>query len=104
MLHHRAGGGVEKLDDVERVGDVFEVGLRKTALAVLEDLHIADDRNRVRRLVVARRLVRIGAVAEVIHFDVTAAAEDEFRREIPDVFGEIGVTSQFFCHFPHRIA
>ena len=104
MLHHRAGRRVEEFDDVERVGDVFEVGLRKSALAVLEDLHIADDRDSVRRFVVARRLMRIGAVPEVVHLDVAAAADDKFRREIPDMLRQIGITGQFFCHFPHRIA
>ena len=99
VLHDRAGGGVvEKFDDVERVGDVFQVGLGEAVLAVFEDLHVSDHTGGVRGFVVAGGLMGIGAVAEIVHLAVGASGHDDFRREVPDVFGQIAVAGQFFFH------
>jgi len=98
VLHHRAGGAVEELDDVERVGDVFEVGLRKPALAVFHDFHAADRAGFPLRPVIAGGLVGVGSVAQVVHFDVTFCADGDFRREVSDMFRKVAVAGQFFCH------
>ena len=98
VLHDRAGRVVEELHDVERVGDILEVGLRKPALAVLQNLHVADRAGFVRRFVVAGGLVRVRAVAEVVHLDVTFRADGDFGGEVADMLRQVAVAGQFFCH------
>ena len=98
VLHARAGGNVEEFDDVEGEGDVFQIGLGEAGFAVLEDLHVADDAIAADGLVEGGRLMRVGAVAEVVDFDEFAAHDFGLFGEVADVLGKIGVAVEFFCH------
>ena len=85
VLHARAGGNVEEFDDVEGEGDVFQIGLGEAGFAVFEDLHVTDDAVAADGLVESGRLMRVGAVAEVIDFDEFAAENIGLFREVTDV-------------------
>ena len=92
MFHHRAGRGVEELHDVQRIGDVFEIGLGESVLAALERLHVHDRASSVHGSIKRRGLVGVRAVTQVIRFYVFASADHDFRREIADIPGKIGIS------------
>ena len=98
MLHHRAGGTVEVLDDVQRSGNIFQIRLGKTVLAVFERLHIHDGAGPSFRTVERGRLMGVRSVTQIVGFHISASADLNRLRKISDVLGQIGIAFQF-CHF-----
>ena len=87
MFHHRAGWTVEVFNDVERAGNILEVGLGKTVLAVLESLHVHDGAGAAVRTVECGGLVRVCPVPEIVGLDVSASADLNCLREVSNMFG-----------------
>ena len=89
MFHDSTGASVAELDDVERAGNILQIGLGKTALAVFDDLHAADNAGNARRTVISRRLMGIGSVAQIVCFFITDAGDLEFSRKISDILFKV---------------
>ena len=99
MLHDGAGGTIKIFHNVERSGNILQIGLGKSVLSVFESLHIHDGSGETLGTIERRGLMGIGAVAQIVGFDVGPAADFDGLRKVSGVLGKVGVSRQFRCHF-----
>ena len=90
MFHHRAAGSFAILDDVECAGNVFQIGLGKTALAVFQNLHGTDGTFDTGLTVKCRRLMGVGTIAQVLDFFVKFPGDLHGCRIVADILFQIG--------------
>ena len=92
MFHHRAGGLVEEFDDVQRAGNVFQVGLGEAVLAAFQGLHVGDGAVAAFGHIQSRGLVGIGAVTQIAVLHIGAVTDGDFFGIVPDIAGKIRVS------------
>ena len=97
IVGHQAEA-VKKFDNVEGIGNIFKVCLRKPAFAVFQNFHGANHASFTCRPVICCALVRVGPITQIIDFCVFFSADFYGVGKISNIFGQITVTVQLRSH------